>query len=168
MEPEGTLPNLQEPASCPHPEPVQSSPCPHPTSWRYILMLSYRLRLGLTRSVFPSGFPTKTLHSPFLSPIRATCPTHLIILYLITLLIFGEEYRSVSRCSTGIHDVTWGLRGFRLPPQSRWDLRSSGLLRGVYWQFLTDMSGQHICPILKSQEMQEEFFFLRDALKPSY
>jgi len=38
----------------------------------------------------------------------------------------------------------------RLPPQSRYDLRSSGILCSVYWQFLTDVSGQPIdilgCP----------------------
>jgi len=27
MEPEGSLQRLQEPATCPHPEPDQSSPC---------------------------------------------------------------------------------------------------------------------------------------------
>ena len=39
---------------------------PHPTSWRSILILSTHLRLGLPSGVFPSGFPTKTLHT--LSP----------------------------------------------------------------------------------------------------
>jgi hypothetical protein len=28
MEPEGSLPHSQEPATCPYPEPYQSSPCP--------------------------------------------------------------------------------------------------------------------------------------------
>ena len=29
MEPEGSLPHSQEPATCPYPKPDQSSPCPH-------------------------------------------------------------------------------------------------------------------------------------------
>jgi len=53
-----------------------------PTSYllKSILILSTHLRLGLPRGLFPSGFPTKTLHTPLSSTIRATYPTHPILL----------------------------------------------------------------------------------------
>ena len=40
----------------------------HPASWRSILILSSRLRLGLPSGLFLSDFPTKTLYTPLLSP----------------------------------------------------------------------------------------------------
>jgi len=43
--------------------PIQST-CPHPTSWRSILILSVHLRLGLPSGLLPYGFPTKTLYTP--------------------------------------------------------------------------------------------------------
>ena len=75
--------------------PIQST-YPHPTSWRSILLLSTHLCLGRPSGFFPSGFPTKTLYAPLSSPIRATCPAHLILLDFITRTILGEGYRSFS------------------------------------------------------------------------
>ena len=68
--------------------PIRST-YPHPTSWRSILILSTHIRLGLPSGLFPSGFPTKTLYASLSSPIRATCPAHLILLDFITRTIIG-------------------------------------------------------------------------------
>jgi hypothetical protein len=114
MEPEGSLPHSQVPATCPYTEPYWSSPYPpHPTSWRFILILSSHLRLVLPSGLFHSGFPTKTLHTLLFSTIRATCPAHIIILYVITRNIFCEEYRSLSfsLCNFLHYPVTLPLSG---------------------------------------------------------
>jgi hypothetical protein len=86
---------------------------PHPASWRFILILSSHLRLGLPSGLFHSGFPTITLYTPLFSPIRATYPTHPILLDFITRKTMGDQYRSLSfsLCSFLHSPVTSNLLG---------------------------------------------------------
>jgi len=116
MQPLGSLPHSQVPATCPYPEPDQSSPCPPPTSLRYILLWSSLLCLGLSSGLFPSGFPTKTLYAPLLSLICATCPAHFILLCLIMQIIFCVGYWSLnsSLCSFLHSSVTSSLLGLHV------------------------------------------------------
>ena len=94
MEPGGSLPHSQMPATCSYPEPAQSSPCPH------ILKIHLNIILpptpGFPGGFFLSGFLTKTLYAPVLSPTRAKCQAHSIPLDLITRKILGQQYRSLS------------------------------------------------------------------------
>jgi hypothetical protein len=110
MEPEGSLPCSQEPSTDPYPETDRSNPY-HPIL-RSILILSTHLHVGLPSGLFLSGFPTNILHTFLVSPISATCPAHLILLHLIILIMFGEEYKLLkSLCSFIQPPVTSSLFG---------------------------------------------------------
>ena len=67
------------------------SPQPPPTSWRFILILSSHLRLGLPNGLFPSAFPNRILYTPLSCPIRATCTAHLILLDLYIYIYSPEK-----------------------------------------------------------------------------
>ena len=123
MGPEGSFPHSQLPATCPlsWASSIQSVP-PHPTfnplnaqlnpichllaflrAHHFLHVSRIRVNIILPStpgspkcSPSPQVSPTKTLYTPLLSPIRATCPSHLILLDFITRTILGEEYRSLS------------------------------------------------------------------------
>jgi hypothetical protein len=107
------------------------SPPPPLTSWRSLLILSSHLRLGLPNVLFPSGFPTKTLCTTLPSPIRATCPAHLILLDFTTRTILGKEYRSLSSSLfIYIHIIYIFIVHPKFPLTEVW--------KSVYYQFVLE------------------------------
>jgi hypothetical protein len=82
MEPKGSLPHSQEPATSPYPKPDLSSPCPHPTSGRSILKYPSHLVLVLPSGLLLSDFSTKSMYATFVS-----CLILLLLLLLLLLII---------------------------------------------------------------------------------
>jgi hypothetical protein len=94
MKPEGSLPHSKQPTTRTHPKPDQSSPRISITFLqKFIFILSSYQCLVLPSGLFPADLPTKTLHASLLSPTRATCSAHPILLDFITQIIYGEKYK---------------------------------------------------------------------------
>ena len=84
MEPEGSMSHSQGLSNNSYPEPNQPN-SPNISS-RPILILSSHLRLGFPKGLFPVGLPVKIMKAILPSSILATCPAHLNLLDLITLI----------------------------------------------------------------------------------
>ena len=96
MEPRGSLSCSQAPTNCPYPEQDESCQCPPILFLKNAFLLFPHLYLGLPSVPFLSGVSTKPCMHFFFSFILTKCPTHLILLDLITKIIFSEDCKSCS------------------------------------------------------------------------
>jgi len=96
MECECSLPHSQVPATCPYPEPDQSSPRQPSHFLKIHLNIILPSKPGSSKWSLALRFPYQTPYRPLLSLIRSTCPANLILLDFINRTIFGEHYRSLS------------------------------------------------------------------------
>ena len=97
MEPEGSLPHLQQLATFPCPEPNQSSPCPSSHFLKIHFNFIFPYKPGSSKWSLSLRSPNQNPVGISPLPNHVTCPTYLKLLDLITRKIFGEEeYRSLS------------------------------------------------------------------------
>ena len=100
MEPKGSLRRLQVPATCPYSEPDQARPYPPPYPIPLLEDPSYYYPPIYAWVFQVVSFPQVSPPKPYM---HLSSPTgHLILLSLITWIMFGEEYRSLSSSLYGI------------------------------------------------------------------
>ena len=86
----------QQLSICPCSEPDQSCSSPISHILKIQLNINPSSTLGSSKWSLSLRFSYQALYSPILSPIHATCSTHLILLDMFTLIILCEEYGTLS------------------------------------------------------------------------
>jgi hypothetical protein len=77
-----------------------------PTSKRHILILSFYVDLYLTSGLFSSTSPTKILYAFLIFFIRVTCPSHLILRDLFTLILCRAQVQIMNPLTVRFYPVS--------------------------------------------------------------
>ena len=64
----------------------------HPSYFLEYFFLLFHIGTCLPNGVFPADFAIEPLYDFLLCSMRATRTAHLSLLYVISLIIFGQEY----------------------------------------------------------------------------
>ena len=118
MQPQGSLPHSREPATCPYPEPDQSSLC---TPLIHFLKIHFNVTFpsmpGSSKRSLSLRLPHQNPISISHFPLRPTSLAQIVLLDMITPIILGEEYRSLSSslCNFLHSPVTSSLLGPNTP-----------------------------------------------------
>jgi hypothetical protein len=116
MEPEGSLPQSQQPASFPCSDRDQSSPCspPPPPFMKIHFNIILQSIPRYSKWSLSFGLPHQNPISTF-----ATCTAHLIHLYLIIRIAFGEEYILLSTLISNMvsHRFSLNVSGINSDPK---------------------------------------------------
>jgi hypothetical protein len=124
MEPEGSLPHSQVPASCHYREPARSSPYPH------ILLCLFHTKLSVQVQGFCKHFVTGyvfTVRSSRTTPCRLSPTAYSIysqlpsILEEVSLTLYTKEYKGIGGLASRIHSF-----------YTRWRWLVSFILRPPY------------------------------------
>ena len=117
---------------CPPHLPILNQLHPVPTTPSHFLKIHLKIILpstsGSRQCSISLSFPYQNLVHTLPSPIRATCPAHLILLYFTTHTIFGKEYRllSSSLCNFLHSSVTSSVLGLNTLLNRRNILQKNG------------------------------------------
>ena len=111
MEPESSLPPSQAPATCPYPEPGNSSSYAHPTSWRSIFNIIFQATPRSSSSFFRDVPPKHSMHLSCLS--YSWCPTKTLYAPLLPLILatprptysFYHENNNIMKMYSGVHNM---------------------------------------------------------------
>ena len=97
-------------------------------------------------------FPHQDPIHPHFSPIRATCPAHLLLLDLITRTILGEEYKSFSSslCS---------LLRYLVPPRSKYSPQHH-VLKHPQLPFLPQCQRPSFTPIQNNRQNYSSIYLV--------